>query len=70
MSEEGCATCKYKKDLVKFDYTQGGCVHTEYEGFACLGFADEGEVAHMVGIDPKTGMCEMYSSKGVKKSGN
>ena len=59
--KECCNTCELKKKLVKLDYSQGGCIHTDYEGFACLALAFEGEVAHMVGDNPETGMCEMYS---------
>ena len=60
--QECCNTCKRKMKLVKLDYSQGGCIHTDYKGFACLALAYEGEVAHMVGIDG-TGICEMYSPK-------
>lgn len=58
--KECCDNCKLKKDLVKFDYSQGGCIHTDYDGFACLGFAYEGIVSHMVGCDPSTSMCEAF----------
>lgn len=58
--KECCNTCRLKKKLVKFDYSHGGCIHTDYEGFACLAFAYEGEVVHMVGGDPELGKCEMY----------
>ena len=60
---ECCNTCKLKKKLVKFDYSQGGCIHTDYDGYACLAFAFEDEVVHMVGVDPDVEMCEMYSPK-------
>ena len=56
-----CNTCKLKKKLIKFDYSQGGCIHTDCEGFACLALAFEGVVVHMVGDNPETEMCEMYS---------
>lgn len=58
---ECCNTCRLKKNLVKFDYSQGGCIHTDYEGFACLALAFEGEVVHMVGGNPELDICEMYS---------
>ena len=59
-SGECCATCNKMLRLVKLDYSHGGCIHTDYEGFACLALACDGEVDHMVGLDPATGMCEMY----------
>lgn len=61
-----CETCKYRKDLVKFDYSCFGCVHTDYDGYACTAFATDGRVIHMVGVDPEIGFCEMYS-KGKKQ---
>lgn len=64
---ECCNTCKRKMRLVKFDYSQGGCIHTDYDGYACLALAYEGEVVHMVGEDPATGMCEMYAQREEKK---
>lgn len=65
-----CNTCKLKKKLVKFDYSQGGCIHTDYDGFACfaLAFGDDGdEVVHMVGSNPELDMCEMYSPRNEDK---
>ena len=49
--------------LTKFDYSQGGCIHTDYEGFACTAFASEGEIIHMVGMNPDEGHCEMFMEK-------
>ena len=63
--KECCNTCKLKKDLVKFDYSQGGCIHTDYEGFACLALAFEVEVVHMVGGNPELDIREMYSPREV-----
>lgn len=63
--KECCNTCRLKKKLVKFDYSQGGCIHTDYDGFACLALAFEGEVVHMVGSYPEEDVCEMYSPKEV-----
>lgn len=65
MVRECCNTCKLKKKLVKFDYSQGGCIHTDYDGYACLALAFEDEVVHMVGHNPEFGMCEMYSPREV-----
>ena len=59
-----CANCKFNLELVKFDYSKGGCIHSTYEGYACLAFADEGQVVHMVGVRPETAMCEMFAEKG------
>ena len=61
--EKCCNTCGLKKKLVKFDYSQGGCIHTDYDGYACLAFTSDNEVIHMVGHNPELGMCEMYSPK-------
>lgn len=58
-----CNTCRLKKKLIKFDYSQGGCIHTDYDGYACLIFASENKVVHMVGCDPELEMCEMYSPR-------
>ena len=47
--------------LVKYDYSQGGCKHMEYKGYACLIFANEGMVVHMIGCDPQVEYCEEWS---------
>lgn len=60
---ECCNTCKRKMKLVKLDFSQDGCKETYYDGFACLAFANEGEVDHMFGLDPTRGICEMYSPR-------
>ena len=56
-----CNTCNKKKDLVRYDYSQGGCIHTSYDGYACMIFAHEGLIVHMTGCDPSTEQCEEYS---------
>lgn len=58
-----CANCKRRMDLWKYDYGKGGCIHEKMEGFACLGFAHEGEVIHMVGTEGSG--CEMFAPKEV-----
>ena len=58
---ECCTNCKNKMDLVKLDYSGRGCIHTKYDGFACTIFASEGQINHMVGLDPDTGMCECFT---------
>ena len=60
-----CANCKFNLELVKFDYSKGGCIHSTYEGYACMAFADEGQVTHMVGVRPETAMCETFMEKQV-----
>ena len=56
-----CNNCKYKKRLTKYDYSQGGCKHTEMEGYACLApdFVCEGDAIWMVGLD-ETSQCECW----------
>lgn len=61
--DECCATCRKMKKLVQFDYSQGGCNHTDMDGYVCLVFVGEGEVVWMVGEDAETGMCECYEPK-------
>ena len=61
--EECCATCSRCLKLEKFDYSHGGCKHTDMEGYACTVFMREGTIAWMIGIDQNTGMCEAYSPK-------
>ena len=56
-----CNTCKHKMKLEKWDYSQGGCIHTDYDGFACTAFGYEGVIIHNVGGNPAKGMCECYT---------
>ena len=63
---ENCEHCRWRKDLVKFDYSKGGCIHTRQEGYACTALEYENEVVWMVGNSEKTGMCEMFQSKEEK----
>lgn len=60
---ECCSTCKKKLDLVKYDYSDCGCTHTKYDGYACTIFGSEGLIVHMVGCNPDEGRCEEYSPK-------
>ena len=57
---ECCENCKHMLSLEELDYRDGGCKHTEMDGFVCLGFADEGLACWMRGIDMKTEICEAY----------
>ena len=58
-----CATCKFNKRIEILDYTNGGCVHSKPQGFACIVFLDEGTVNHMIGLDVNIGICECYIKK-------
>lgn len=41
-------------------------MHTNYDGFACLALSSEGNVVHMVGIDPHENEgCEMWIERKV-----
>lgn len=55
-----CNNCRYKLELVKYDYSNGGCQHSGYAGFACMAFASEGIVIHMVGSNLETKYCECW----------
>ena len=66
-TRESCASCKKRLNLTKFDYLPvGGCKHTKLEGFACMAFANEGEVVWMVGIDENNDQCECYQRRKKK----
>ncbi len=58
-----CENCKHNLKLVKYDYSKGGCIHTDYDGYAYMAFASEGQVTHMVGIRPETAHCEMFAER-------
>ena len=58
-----CANCKFKFDLKILDYSNGGCRHSDADGFICMNFEDEGIAMHMIGLDENTGSCEAYSSR-------
>ena len=57
-----CNDCRNKYELVKLDYSKGGCIHTDMEGFCCMAFADEGQANWMVGLTGE-GQCECWSKK-------
>ena len=61
-----CNNCTFKKEIEKWDYSHGGCEHSRYDGFACMGMCYEGVVIHMVGTDPDNGACEMFQLNGGK----
>jgi hypothetical protein len=67
--KECCINCKLCFPLVKFDYSQGGCKHSDMDGYVCMAFAlaEQGEppvAIWMVGCDPSRDMCECYIPKG------
>ena len=54
--------CIFRLKATKFDYSQGGCTHTDMDGFICTAFASEGEAVWMVGL-PNGCFCEMYAPR-------
>jgi len=58
-----CSNCRYNLKLKKYDYSKGGCEHTEMEGFACMAFAPEGDAIWMVGGDPDNDLCEEWAPR-------
>ena len=61
--DECCNSCKYCMRMKRYDYSHGGCEHSEMDGFACLVFEDEGIVIQMIGVDKNIGLCEGYSPR-------
>ena len=60
---EHCGNCANCYKLEKLDFSQGGCIHTEMEGYICMAFADEGLACWMVGEDLDSGRCECWTEK-------
>ncbi len=61
--KECCANCGRKYKLTKFDYSMGGCLHTEMDGFVCMAFSDEKQAVWMIGIHENIDMCECFVPK-------
>ena len=61
--DENCRNCRHRLEITKLDYSQGGCKHTDMEGFVCTGLAYEGTAYWMVGLEPEKEMCEMWEGK-------
>lgn len=61
--KECCANCRRRYKLTRFDYSHGGCEHTDMDGYICMAFADEGEAVWMVGLNAETGLCEVFEPK-------
>ena len=67
MEEENCSTCKNCLDMIVFDYSHGGCEHTEVkDDYVCLAFEDDGEAIVMRGKQREKGRCECWEPKNGK----
>ena len=66
---ECCETCRNRLRLRTYDYTNGGCDHSDAPGFVCLVDMDEGIALWMIGLDPDYGHCEAYERKDDKHGG-
>lgn len=60
---ECCANCGKRYKLTKFDYSNGGCEHTDMDGYICMAFAEEGNAVWMVGCNENLELCECYVQK-------
>lgn len=58
-----CAVCKHCHKLIKYDYSQGGCIHSDVPGYACYIPEDGEEIIWMSGVDTYTGICENFDPK-------
>lgn len=56
-----CDECNKHLQIEKWTYGEHGVQHEEQEGFACLGFAHEGVVMHLVGTGGWG--CELFTPK-------
>ena len=63
MRDKCCANCRYNRRLVKYDYSHGGCKHTDMEGFACVMPENQGDVVWMYGDAQEIGQCECWARK-------
>ena len=61
--QECCETCRNNLQLERWDYTKPNVPKEEMDGYVCLAFASEGLAVQMIGSDPETGRCEMFSQK-------
>lgn len=60
-----CARCYMGK---KYDYSHGGCKHSDMEGYICMAGADEKLAIWMVGNNMVTGKCEAYTPREAQGS--
>lgn len=66
--KECCNNCVYKYDLVRFDHSNGGCEHTDIEGYTCVlfkGFKRDRKVIWVVGEDPEYARCKMFEERNI-----
>ena len=61
--KECCANCNRRYKLTKFDYSHGGCEHTNMEGYICMAFADEKQAVWMVGSRENFDVCECFMAE-------
>ena len=61
--KECCESCRNRYKLVKFDYSRGGCKHTDMDGYICMAFASENQAVWMVGQQEQFGLCECYAKR-------
>lgn len=57
---ECCRTCRHRLDIEKWDYSHGGCVHEDVDGFVCTCLDT---AIWMVGTDEDTDYCECYERR-------
>jgi len=62
-TNESCKNCKRRYRLRKNDYSQGGCEHSDMEGYVCMCLSREGIAEWMVGLNDEDEICECYSPK-------
>lgn len=61
--KESCANCRRRYKLTKFDYSCGGCEHTDMDGYICMAFAEEKQAVWMVGSNEQFDLCECFVAK-------
>lgn len=58
-----CANCRRRYKLTRFDYSNGGCEHTDMDGYICMAFANEKQAVWMVGTNEYLGLCECFEAE-------
>ena len=64
--KECCNNCALMYEAQKTDFTKLNTdehIDSKLEGYICMAFAFERVATWMIGSDPNTGMCEMYTPK-------
>ena len=64
--KERCKDCELYMKLQMLDYSQGGCIHEDMDGYACTVFADEGYINWMYGITDET-FCEAFTPRRINR---